>query len=134
MSRGIVVGDYRGSVAAFVDYWNGVGAWDGLKPHVQNALVRWAPKGPLDFHALIEEPTPAAAYRMLECPVLILRGEHALAPTRLIADRLAELLPSSRLVVVRGAGHMGPLTHAAEVSAAMARHIAAAGWHAAPVS
>jgi pimeloyl-ACP methyl ester carboxylesterase len=129
MGRGIVIGDHRGAVAAFVDYWNGPGAWDELRPHVQSALVRWAPKGPLDFHALIDESTPAEAYRSLRCPVLLLRGEQAPGPARLIAHRLAELLPMSRLAIIRGAGHMGPLTHAAEVSAAIAWHIAAAGWH-----
>ena len=124
MGRGVVAGDYRGAVAGFVDYWNGRGAWDSLRPHVQSALVRWAPKGPLDFHALTEDPTPAEAYRALPFPVLLLRGERAPAPTRLIAETLAELMPASRLAVIRGAGHMGPLTHASEVSAAIARHIA----------
>jgi pimeloyl-ACP methyl ester carboxylesterase len=33
------------------------------------------------------------------------------------------LLPSARLAVVEGAGHMGPLTHAEEVNATIARHI-----------
>ena len=57
--------------------------------------------------------------------MLILRGEHAPAPTRLIAEGLAELLPASRLAVIRGAGHMGPLTHAPEVAALITHHIAA---------
>jgi pimeloyl-ACP methyl ester carboxylesterase len=86
--------------------------------------VRWAPKAPLDFKALIDEPTPAGAYRALAFPVLILRGEHAPAPTRIIAERLSQLFPAGRLVVANGAGHMGPLTHAGEVSAQIARHIA----------
>ena len=55
-------GDYRRAAAAFVDYWNGSGTWDAMRPEVQNALIRWAPKGTLDFRALIEEPTPARAY------------------------------------------------------------------------
>jgi pimeloyl-ACP methyl ester carboxylesterase len=59
----------------------------------------------------------------LEFPVLVLRGERAPTPTRLIAERLTGLLPASRLVVIAGAGHMGPLTHASEVSAAIAWHI-----------
>ena len=33
-------------------------------------------------------------------------------PTRVIAEGLPELLCDSRLIVVDGAGHMGPLTHA----------------------
>jgi pimeloyl-ACP methyl ester carboxylesterase len=121
--QGVVTGDYRGGVAAFVDYWNGPGAWNALRPAVQSALIRWAPKGPLDFRALIDDPTPSDAYRRLAFPVLILRGEHAPSPTRTVAEGLAELLPASRLVVIAGAGHMGPLTHAQEVSVLIARHI-----------
>jgi pimeloyl-ACP methyl ester carboxylesterase len=121
--QGVVIGDYRGAVSAFVDYWNGHGAWKTIRPSVQRALIRWAPKGPLDFRALIEEPTPADAYRSLMFPVLILRGEHAPTPTRVIAEGLSDLLHASRLMVVDGAGHMGPLTHAPEVSALIVRHI-----------
>ena len=62
----------------------------------------------------------------LRFPVLIIRGEHAPAPTRLIAEKLPSLLPDARLEVIAGAGHMGPLTHAAEVSALIVRHVAAA--------
>ena len=32
-------------------------------------------------------------------------------------------MPAARLAVIAGAGHMGPLTHASEVNAAIARHI-----------
>ncbi len=84
-----------------------------------------APKAPLDFQALLGESALTGAYRALNMPVLILRGEHAPMPTRVIADGLSELLPASRLMIVGGAGHMGPLTHAPEVCALMVQHIAA---------
>ena len=120
---GVLNGDYRGAVAYFVDYWNGPSAWDTMRPAAQKALIRWAPKGPLDFRALIEDATPASAYRSLTFPVLIIRGEHAPTPTRVIARGLSELLPASRFAVIDGAGHMGPLTHAPEVSGLIVRHI-----------
>jgi len=126
VSEAVAVGNCRGGVAAFVDYWNGPGAWAAIRPAAQQALVRWAPKAPLDFHALIENATPASAYRTLAAPVLILRGEHAPRPTRFVAEGLSSLLPMGRLIVVDGAGHMGPFTHAAEVSQLIVRHIAAA--------
>lgn len=126
VSSGVATGDYRGAIAGFVDYWNGPGSWDSLRPHVQSALVRWAPKAPLDFRALIENPTPADAYRALRFPVLILRGEHAPLSTRTVADGLSELLPACRVEVVEGAGHMGPLTHAAEVALRISGHVTAA--------
>ena len=123
IADGVLTGDYRRAVAGFVDYWNGAGTWETMRPAAQRALMRWAPKGPLEFRALIENSTPARAYRILKCPVLIMRGEHALRPSRIIADRLAELLPDSRLLVIDGAGHMGPFTHASKVAALIARHI-----------
>jgi pimeloyl-ACP methyl ester carboxylesterase len=122
-SERIVMGDYRSAAAAFVGYWNGPGAWEAMRPAVQNALIRWAPKAPLDFHALMNEGITASNYRALSFPILILRGEHAPAPTRLIAEGLFELLCASQLMVVNGAGHMGPVTHAPEVSALIMQHI-----------
>ena len=65
-----------------------------------------------------------AKYADLGFPVLIMRGEHAPRPTRVIADMLPLLMPAARLAVIARAGHMGPLTHAREVNAAIARHIA----------
>jgi pimeloyl-ACP methyl ester carboxylesterase len=121
----VINGDYRSGVADFVDYWSNPGTWNAMRPKVQKALMRWAPKGPLDFHALFQDPTPAEAYRILSFPVLILRGEHAPLPTRVISERLLELLPHSRLKIIAGAGHMGPLTHPSKVSEVISRHITA---------
>ena len=123
---GVSCGDYRGAAASFVDYWGGRGAWEALRPSVQAALTRWAPKAPLDFRALLDERTPASAYTALRIPALIMRGQHAPVPTRAIAERLPTLLPAARLAVIEGAGHMGPLTHADKVNAAIVRHIAEA--------
>lgn len=122
----IVAGDCRGGAAHFIDYWNGRGAFNALSPRVQAALTRWAPKIPLDFRALMQVTAPLDAYAALTCPVLLLRGEHAPAPTRFIAETLADVLPQGRLQVVRGCGHMGPLTHAGLVVPSMVSHIAQA--------
>jgi pimeloyl-ACP methyl ester carboxylesterase len=124
--HGVVAGDYAGAAAAFVDYWSGPGAWASLKPPVQAALVRWVVKAPLDFRALIEEPTPLTAYAGLRMPVLVMRGEHAPRPTRKIAQALPCMLPRAELAVVDGAGHMGPLTHGSVVSELIAAYIRAA--------
>jgi pimeloyl-ACP methyl ester carboxylesterase len=120
---GTITGDYRRAAANFVDYWNGPGAWDALRPDIRDCLTRWLPKATLDFHALFGEPTPLAAYGDLPFPVLAMRGEHAPAPTRLIAEALAGVLADGRLVTIAGAGHMGPLTHAEPVNAEIVAHI-----------
>lgn len=120
---GLATGAYRSAAATFIDYWSGPGTWAQLRPALQAALVRWLPKAPLDFAALMNERTPAHAYGSLTMPVLILRGEHAPAPTRLIAERLRALVWDPNLVLVEGAGHMGPHTHQAEVNSMIAAHI-----------
>jgi pimeloyl-ACP methyl ester carboxylesterase len=125
-AQGVVSGDYAGAAAAFVDYWSGAGSWATLRPMVQASLIRWLPKAPLDFRALIEEPTPLAAYGDLGMPVLIMRGEHAPLPTRTIAEMLASILPEAHPAVIAGAGHMGPLTHGPAVSELIAGHIGSA--------
>jgi pimeloyl-ACP methyl ester carboxylesterase len=123
-AQGVISGNYRGAAVSFVDYWGGPGAWAALRPSVQAAVTRWMPKAPLDFRALIDEPTRTSAYANLRFPTLVMRGEHAPAPSRLIAETLPALIPAARLVVIAGAGHMGPLTHAPAVNTAIARHIA----------
>lgn len=133
-AEGVVAGDQRGAAIAFVDYWGGRGAWSALRPSVQAMLTRWMPKAPLDFRALIHEPTPPSAYAKLRIPTLLMRGEHAPAPTRLISEILCALMPAAKLMVVLDAGHMGPLTHANAVNAAIARHIAQCGEQAESLS
>jgi pimeloyl-ACP methyl ester carboxylesterase len=122
----VIAGDYRGAAVTFIDYWNGEGAFKALRPEVRDALTRWMPVAPLHFNALFKEPTLAADYAALRAPVLAIRGEQAPAPTRIIAGMVPSLFPSADLKVVAGAGHMGPLTHAAEVNALIAGHIAKA--------
>jgi pimeloyl-ACP methyl ester carboxylesterase len=118
-AEGVVTGDYAAAARHFVDYWNGPGAWTALRPDIRATLTRWLPKATLDFRALLEEPTPLSAYRNFCFPVLVLRGQHAPPPTRVAAEALAGTIPSARLLTIAGAGHMGPVTHAADVN----RHI-----------
>jgi pimeloyl-ACP methyl ester carboxylesterase len=116
VAEGVVTGDYRAAAARFVEYWNGADGWSALSPELQARLVRWITKAPLDFGALFEDATPAGAYAALDCPVLLMIGMKAPAPTRLAALRLAEIMPQARAVFIPGAGHMGAITHSAEVN------------------
>jgi pimeloyl-ACP methyl ester carboxylesterase len=124
--EGLLSGCYRSATECFVDYWNGAGTWAGMKPSVQAELLRYLPKVCLDFQALFTNGVRLEAYRRLQMPILILQGEHAPRPTALIAGRLHAMGHRTSSQLVRGAGHMGPLTHAVEVAELMGRHIRAA--------
>jgi pimeloyl-ACP methyl ester carboxylesterase len=123
VSAGIRSLDRRSAAKGFVDYWSGAGAWDAIRPPLQDALIRWLPKVSLEFDALFNEQTPWGALTKFHAPTLIIRGAHAPAPTRLIADALPSIFPNARQAVVTGAGHMGPLTHPKQVNALIIEHI-----------
>jgi pimeloyl-ACP methyl ester carboxylesterase len=120
-------GHYRAGAACFVDYWNGPGSWDAMKPEVQADLVRSLPKACIDFRALFEEDTPRSVYGGLRFPVLVIAGEFAPAPTRVVAEALGRFIPGALSRSIPGAGHMGPCTHAEAVNDAILAHIRKAG-------
>jgi pimeloyl-ACP methyl ester carboxylesterase len=125
IAQGITTGAYRAAARRFVDYWNGAGAWDGLKPEVQVDLVRWVPKAALDFRALIEERIPLEAYRRLRAPMLLMRGEYSPMSAQLVTHKLAQFMKPRAVEVIAGAGHMGPFTHAETVNRAIVDHLLA---------
>jgi pimeloyl-ACP methyl ester carboxylesterase len=123
--RGLASGAYVEAAATFVDYWNGDGAWAALREDVRASLLRWAPHAALHFHALLSETMPLTQMR-LGCPVLVMRGEHALGPSRLLAETISQTLSGRPATCIPGAGHMGPITHADAVNAGIAAHLAKA--------
>lgn len=106
----------------FVDYWNGPRSWRTLKPEVRNRLAVWSPNAVRHFTALLAERTTLREYKAIGCPVLLLRGESSPAPSRRIVEELARYLPKAEVDVIVGAGHMGPITHAAVVNDRIVRH------------
>jgi pimeloyl-ACP methyl ester carboxylesterase len=134
INAAVLVGAYRAGARRFIDYWNGDGAFDALKPSVQVEIVRYLPKGSLDFRALIDERTPLAAYRRLHASTLLMRGETTPAPSALVTRKLAEVLRPRVMETVSGAGHMGPVTHPEAVARTMAAHIRRAQALAEPVA
>lgn len=117
--------DYLSAMAGFVDFWNGAGSWDRMRAETRYALATRAPKLPHDFAACIGESWRLRDFRALNLPTLLLRGQHAPAPTRRIVELLAATLPQARAEVIDGAGHMAPLTHSREVNALVSAHVTA---------
>lgn len=111
---------------AFVDYWNGEGAWRGMTESGRASFLRVGRKVFHEVRSLSNDRTPASAYAAVEAPALVLGGEKSPAAARRVAAILSAAFPRGRLQVVRGAGHMGPLTHGTTVNEAIVAHIASA--------
>lgn len=119
--------DARGGSAewleAFVDYWNGKGAWNALPAPTRAAFERVGRKVYYEVSSLAGDRTPASAYAGIRVPTLLLTGEHTPAAARGVIARLATVLSYVERIEIAGAGHMGPITHVAEVNHAIQRNI-----------
>jgi pimeloyl-ACP methyl ester carboxylesterase len=120
-------GDADTAARHFIDYWMGEGAWantpSARKPPITASMRnvrRWA-------HALTTDPTPLAAFRSLDIPVLYMVGGQSPASSLAVAQRLIRTLPRVEVVRFESLGHMAPVTQAAEVNAAIASFLARVG-------
>lgn len=112
-------GDADAAAREFIDYWMTEGSWaatpESRKPAIVASVVnvrRWS-------HALMTEPTPLEAFRALTMPVLYMTGDQSTASAHGVASRLLPVLPQVRHLAMPGMGHMGPITHADTVNAAI---------------
>jgi pimeloyl-ACP methyl ester carboxylesterase len=95
---------------AFIDYWNGPGAYDLLPPPRRAPVLAAGRKTFLEVRELLRDRTPHTAYRVLDAPALLIRGTTSPVAGRAVAEILAATLPRARpLVTLDGAGHMAPL-------------------------
>jgi pimeloyl-ACP methyl ester carboxylesterase len=116
-------GDRDAAAERFNDYWMGEGSWQGtpdsrkapIASSVRN-IRRWG-------HALFTEPTPLAAFRSLDIPVLYMVGGRSPASAHGVARILVNALPRVDLAGFGDLGHMGPVTHPERVNEAIARFL-----------
>lgn len=108
----------------FVDYWSGEGTWaqtpdsrkDAIAAAVTTNIRGWAA-------AVLNEPTPLAAFAKLDIPVLYMMGKDSPASSRGVGRVLTRVLPRVKVVEFNGVGHMGPVTHANLVNNAISRFL-----------
>ena len=122
-SAALDVGNKDAAAEQFIDYWMGTGAWkqtpEPRKPQIAASVSnvrRWG-------HALTTEPTPLAAFRSLQIPVLYMVGKRSTASAHGVARLLTKALPRVEFVEFEKLGHMGPVTHTEPVNAAILRFL-----------
>ena len=108
----------------FVEWWNGAGAWDVLPPPSRAQFLKVGRKVYWEVKSLVFDETPASAYAPFTGRALVLNGARTPEPARRVGEIVAAALPNAERIVVEGAGHMGPLTHATIVNDAIASHLA----------
>jgi pimeloyl-ACP methyl ester carboxylesterase len=123
VARALACGDFRNGFGRFVDYWSGEGAWAAMPEDKRGAFAMRLGKVALDFWSALTDPGRLADLARLDLPTLVIRGGTSPLPVRRIAWHLGRTLPRVQMETIEGAGHMAPLTHAAEVNALVTAHL-----------
>jgi pimeloyl-ACP methyl ester carboxylesterase len=125
-ARALDAGNADAAAGHFLDYWMGPGTWattpEARRPAIAasvRAVRRWA-------HALMTEPTSQAAIGALQLPVMLMTGERSTAAALGVARRLSWVILKLTRIDFPGLGHMGPITNAPLVNAAIAAFLRAA--------
>ncbi|MHA6344710.1 alpha/beta fold hydrolase [Roseivivax sp. CAU 1761] len=122
-------GDLERAARDFTALWGDPGApWEALDAARRQALAAGMPTVAATrdvLHADAKGLLAPGGLERLDLPVLLIRGADSPPVVAAIHRALLARLPAAREVVVPGAGHMVPLTHAGAVAAAIAEQLAA---------
>lgn len=110
---------------AFVDWWNGAGAWDRLGEETRRAFRTMGWKVFQEVLSLVDDHTDRATYATITAPTLILGGTGSPLAERRVVEKLGAALPHATARLIEGVGHMAPISHAALVNEAIVAHLAA---------
>jgi lipase len=107
----------------FVDFYNGPGCFARWPPARRDAFLDdQRARGNL-WDVLFDAPITAGALASMTMPVHVVEGSATSVVDRAICEAVLGNLRHAEHSVIEGAGHMMPLTHAAELSRALVRHL-----------
>jgi pimeloyl-ACP methyl ester carboxylesterase len=112
----VAEGDDRAAAKAFMTYWLGRLRWWLAPEKFKTAIAATIPKVALEFSIAIDAQTKLEDYADIAAPTLLIVGGKTRAPTRAVIDLLAAVLPNASVAILKGAGHMSPFTHPAELN------------------
>lgn len=119
----IASGDYETGVQRFTSMWGAGVPWESMTLAARQYLIDRTHLVPAQYPAIFEDRQSVLSQERLarvNMPVLLVRGDQSLDVTAHINSALAEHLPNARQTTIEGAGHMAPITHAAETAAVIA--------------
>ncbi|MGB3245090.1 MAG: alpha/beta hydrolase [Sulfitobacter sp.] len=120
MTRALERGDRAGAARAFNGMWSEDAKWDTLPERSRAAMARAVHVVPGTRAFIYEDTSGLLEPGRLEAvmvPTLVMRGSETLPAIKAVNAGLARRLGNAREAVITGAGHMGPITHPAEVAA-----------------
>jgi pimeloyl-ACP methyl ester carboxylesterase len=114
------------AIDKFTAFWNGSALPEPWSDKARLRMIAHADKLSFDFNAVLAEANVAPAAATLRVPTLLVSGGLSPYLTQRIVARLVTIIGGAQLRHLTGAGHMLPLTHAADINPEIVEHIARA--------
>ncbi len=118
-------GDRRAAASAYMIFWIGRLRWWLAPAKVKAAVLDTMGKTAQEFEMIDALALRLQDYRMVSAPSQLLVGSRTTAPAKAITRLLGAAIPDAKVHQIRGAGHMSPYTHTAEVNRLVIEHIGA---------
>jgi pimeloyl-ACP methyl ester carboxylesterase len=122
--RDVAAGEVARAWENFIDGNDAPGRWAALEDSAREGFLSLTDTIVSGWHANLSHATSPAECRALGLPVLLIHGERTQPHFRRMTELLAEHIPACRQVVLPGAGHMSPLSHAQALADELAGHFA----------
>lgn len=120
-------GDRAAGARAFNGMWSGGPRWNTLSDRSRAAMTRAVHVVPGTVGFLYDDSCGLLQDGVLgrvTAPSILMRGEHALPAVQAVTSGLARRMGNAQEVVIEGAGHMAPISHAAAVATAFKQMLA----------
>jgi pimeloyl-ACP methyl ester carboxylesterase len=118
-------GDAYAAAEQFIGYWAGPSAWLSMTGAQRDSTALRMRSVLAHFGALSGEPLARLRLAGPLVPMLCLGGSDTAASTQRIATLLRQAFPLAQHATLDSLGHMGPITHPAEVNARIATFLSA---------
>jgi pimeloyl-ACP methyl ester carboxylesterase len=112
MLWGATVNEHEAWLQRFVDYWGGIGAWEGLREEARAEFRRVGWVVHEGVRSLTEDTTSGATFAAVKAPTYLFTGERSPVAGRCVVERLGEAIRDARVTIIPGLGHMGPIANA----------------------
>mgnify|MGYP002266801760 CR=1 FL=1 len=129
VARQIEIGDRAMAARLFMRVWGDGRPWADLPEALRDACTHGIAHVVASQPALMLDSTNSMqpqALANISVPVTVIDGERSPDLAHAIQDTLASRIPGATRVTIAGAGHMGPISHAADVAAAIRENLARA--------
>jgi pimeloyl-ACP methyl ester carboxylesterase len=121
----VAAGSPRSAAAIYMSFWIGRLRWWAMPNKKRRRIIATVEKVAAEFGALQALSTPFEAYARIDAPTRLVVGGRTPGPARAVVDILTRILPNAHRHILPTADHMSPFSHAREVHALIADHIAA---------